>query len=278
MKKTLIVVNEMSGNASKVNVDELCRIFTDDEITLIRLTNKEQDYSVDGFDKLVVCGGDGTVNNAVNKCKDKKIDVFCVPTGTLNEKASVRQGKLESAGTVNHKLFSYVLAAGSFTEIGYTAQIEQKKKYKLFAYLGKVRKAYKIFDMEGKIETNGQVFAGEYTLVMVLDSDRCFGFSFNKRYDPKEQKLYFLLIKAPQNKGFYGKIQMFFPFFRAFFIGFKKEYHSENIDFFTSEKALISLKNEEIFCVDGEKRTFGKELLIEKKPLTPNVFILNACS
>ena len=76
MKKTLIVINEMSGNSGDVNVDVIKFVCAkNDEINEIHLDNADQDYDVSGYDKLIVCGGDGTIHNAVNKCKDKNIEI-----------------------------------------------------------------------------------------------------------------------------------------------------------------------------------------------------------
>lgn len=274
MKKTLIVYNGMSGNSEKADADALRFACEQEDVTTVVLTEKSQEYSVDGFDKLIVCGGDGTFNVALNKCKDKNIEIFYYPSGTLNEKAKAtgERVSVKRTGVVNGELFSYVFATGAFTEIGYSADVKSKKKLKKLAYIGKVFKAYKPYAIEAEIRADKR-YRGTYSLIMVVDSDRCFGFRFNRAYTKGGKKLYYLLIKNV-GVGTRGKIKMFFPFFRSFFIGFKQEYHSRNIDFFPAERAEILLKEEQVFCVDGEKCEPGKVLKTEMKELVPKVYVL----
>ena len=274
-KKTLIVHNTMSGNARKVDAEWVRSAYAKgDAVTTVSLTEAGQDYDVEGFDKLVVCGGDGTVNVAVNKCKDRDVEIYCYPSGTLNEraKASGEKERVTKMGSVNGDLFTYVCATGAFTEIGYSAHCADKQRLKKGAYIGKILSAYKPYAIEGRI-TADRTYAGVYSLIMVIDADRCFGFRFNRAYDKAGDKLFFLLIKN-RGQGLLGKIRIFFPFFRTFFIGFNGEYHSKNIDFFPAERGEIVLKEEQVFCVDGERREPGKLLRIEKKEIVPTLYVL----
>ena len=75
-------------------------------------------------------------------------------------------------------------------------------------------------------------------------------------------------------EGILGKIRMFFPFFRSFFMGFNKEYHSKNIDFFPAKQAEIVLKEEQVFCMDGERREPGKILRTGKTEIVPKLYVL----
>ncbi|MBO7221496.1 MAG: hypothetical protein J6V37_00450, partial [Clostridia bacterium] len=51
-----------------------------------------------------------------------------------------------------------------------------------------------------------------------------------------------------------GKIEMFFPFFRVFFLGLKKE-RDGVIIFKHIDKARLYLATKTDFCMDGEKCT-----------------------
>lgn len=280
MKKTLIVINEMSGNSGDVNVDVIKFVCAkNDEINEIHLDNADQDYDVSGYDKLIVCGGDGTIHNAVNKCKDKNIEIYYFPSGTLNERAKSGANanlarRLPCMGIVNRSLFSYVIAAGSFTEIGYTAKSETKKKFKAFAYIFKVLSAYKVYRMNAEIVTETKVIEGDFSLIMVIDSNRCFGFKFNRAYRPDDKIMHLLTIRSTGKNNIIGKIRMFFPFFRTFFIGFDKEYHSKNIDFLSVKNVEINLKDKQVFCVDGERREYEGFLHVEKFNIKPKLYIM----
>ena len=282
MKRTLIVINDMSGNSDLADVNAIrFACAKNDYVEELRLCAPDQDYEVAGFDKLIVCGGDGTINNAVNKCKDKEIDIFYFPFGTLNEKANSyseeglkKVKRLKAMGMANNNLFSYVLAAGSFTEIGYRAKSSAKKRFKALAYVMKVISAYKVFNMEAEVITDNKTYYGNYTLLMVIDSNRCFGFDFNKAYKPDDKCMYLLTIKSPGKNNFFGKVRMFFPFFRTFFIGFRKEYHSKRIDFLPVKNVEINLHDEQVFCVDGERREYEGFLHVEKLDIKPRMFIM----
>ncbi len=96
---------------------------------------------------------------------------------------------------------------------------------------------------------------------MCIKSKVCFGFKFNKIYNPNDG-FELLTIKAPKHNGLIGKIELFFPLFRCFFIGFKKEYESKNILFKKVSSANIILDQKTAFCLDGEKAEFENEISI----------------
>ena len=282
MRRTLIVINDMSGNSERADVNAIrFACAKNDYVEELRLCSPDQDYDVTGFDKLIVCGGDGTINNAVNKCKEKNIDIFYFPFGTLNEKANTNSSegikkveRLKAMGMANRDLFSYVIAAGSFTEIGYSAASSAKKRFKALAYVAKVLSAYKVFRMEAEVVTERETYYGNYTLIMVIDSNRCFGFDFNKAYKPDDKYMYLLTIKSPKRNGLLGKVSMFFPFFRTFFMGFKKEYHSKRINFLPVRNVEVNLRETQVFCVDGERREYDGFLHVEKLDIKPRLFIM----
>ena len=281
-KKTLLVINDMSGNSGLINTDDILRACAvDDEVTVAHLVSPSSDYSVDGFDKLIVCGGDGTINNAINKCSSLPITIFYYPTGTLNERAKTSNSDTESIGKrmqcmgiVNRSLFSYVVACGAFTEIGYTANPKDKKKFKALAYLLKVLSAYKVYDIGADIVTDTTHYNGKFSLIMVIDSNRCFGFRFNRAYKEGQKIMHLLTIKTVGKNNFWGKVKMFFPFFRVFFIGFNRAYHSKYIDFLPAKNVEINLENEVIFDIDGERRKYDGFMHIQKLDIKPTLYIM----
>ena len=279
-KRTLLLINDMSGTSNKIDTDMVKNALKLRSIDEVHLTNIEQDYNVKGYDEIIVYGGDGTICNAVNKCKNLPVRMYCFPCGTLNEKAKTslknesQTKKIKKLGACNGELFSYVLASGTFTEIGYVAKTKTKKKLKKLAYLLEVIKAYKVRNINAKIECEKGVFDGKFSLIMVLDSDRCFGFKFNRLYQDNDDFLYLLTIKSTFKDGIIGRIKIFFPFFRAFFVGFNKEFQSKNINFFKINSAKITLKNKYDFCIDGEKRTFDGVLYVNKVSLKPELYVM----
>ena len=157
----------------------------------------------------------------------------------------------------NSRLFTYVLAAGAFTPIGYTAKVSVKKKLGVLAYLGQVLKEYKPHRIHAKIDCGSKCYEGDFNLIMFVKSPRCFGFKFNKAYDSESNSGHLVAIRSPKHDGLLGKIEMFFPFFRVFFIGMKSE-RDGKIIFKKIYSATFTHSEDIDYCRDGEKQTLER--------------------
>ena len=275
----LLVINTLSGNSSKVRPEDLIRKYAaEDDVTIKYIRTVEDDYTVDGVDKLIVCGGDGTLNNALNLCHDKQIDVYYMPVGTFNETAKGVKGSgicsLAKLGRFAGRDFSYVAAAGSFTDIGQSPSARSKRRFKIFAYFSKVLAAYKVHRIEAKVECPRFAAEGTYTLVMFSNAVRCFGFRFNRLHRDNSDDLQVLLIRAPKKDNLWGRIKMFFPFFRAFFIGFNREHFGKNLLFASIPSAEVTIAETTPFCVDGERRDCVGILRLSKEAHKARVFLI----
>ena len=204
-----IIVNVESGNCKRANVDKIKRQVPADSYDVQYVKG---DWQAEGFDCVVACGGDGTLSAALNRCRGQKL--FYLPCGTLNECASQRT--IDSACLVNGRYFSYVCATGSFTEIGYAAKTEDKRRWKGLAYLPQAAKHYRCHDIPAAMCADGKSFCGRYTLIMILKSKRCFRFNFNKGYD-KLPKSYLLAVKSVGKDCLKNRIKLFSPFSEYFF-------------------------------------------------------------
>lgn len=272
-KKCLIIINNISGNSNKIDRNALKKKFgTDSKVTFRVIKSSKDSWSAEGYHRLIVCGGDGTLNNALNKINNKDLEFFYLPCGTLNEYSKGRRKcscTLNNACQINGKLFSYVAATGTFTPLGYKVSEKDKKRLRIFAYLLKVFSEFKVNNIRAKITFDkDESVEDNYTLIMALDSYRCFGFRFNRMYKQDDNLLHLLLIKSPGKNGFFNRIKLFFLFFRAFFIGFKKPYKSKNILFVPTKSLAITLEKQQNFCVDGE-------LLVEEGKVIISVADLN---
>lgn len=205
---------------------------------------------------MVVAGGDGTLSSVLNKTAGVDVPIVYVPCGTLNEKSKSRrrfaEGQPLVLGHAGDLVYTYVLAAGSFTPIGYVADVRAKKRFGRLAYLMHVLSEYKVHRLDAEVTVDGATYSGQYTLIMVLKSDRCFGFRFNRAYGGGETG-HVLLIKSPRGDGLGGKIKMFFPFFRAFFVGFGHDYQSKSVVFRAFREGKVRLNEATDFDMDGEK-------------------------
>ena len=220
-----------------------------------------KDFSA--YERIVVCGGDGTLNGILNSKMRDDVEIIYLPYGTLNEfyKGGIKDNHfLKDICFANDLYISYVMAAGIFTPIGYCVNDKKKRKYKALAYISHVVKEYKIHRIKAKLTTQDYCDEGEYSLIMAIDSPRCFGFRFNRLFKTDDGIMHLLAIRAPKNNGLIGKIKIFFPLFRAFFVGFNKSYHSKNMEFRPFDKLTISLNEDVDFDVDGEKKTLSGDI------------------
>lgn len=273
----LLVVNKMSGNTAKIDEQQLISKYApDDDVRIVYLRHTDDVYDTANIQKLIVCGGDGTLNHAINLCQNQAIDIYYKPCGTFNETAKDKTGKgilhIAKLGDIGGTRFSYVAAAGSFTDIG--ASANEKHHFKILAYFSKVLAAYKVHHIPAKISINGIELEDTYTLLMVSNSHRCFGFRFNHLHHEAGDEMELITIKAPKRKGLLGKIKMFFPFFRVFFLGFRKPRISKTINFIPFKEASLTLKRETKFCIDGESVNLTNTLTIKKTPTASKVLLI----
>ena len=276
MENCLIIINRSAGSGDKISFDRVKKMLGNGYKYSYHTLPTDGEPAVSQYDALAVCGGDGTLSNILNEVYNKQKDVFYFPSGTLNDKAKSDKsthGKSKAAeenqavvGVVaknsESTVFSYVFAAGAFTPIGYTASVKMKKRFGILAYLAEVLKEYKVHRINAEIIADGERFSGEFALVMFIKSHRCFGFRFNRAYDETSTTGHMILIRSPRHDGLLGKIEMFFPFFRVFFMGLKKE-KKDKIIFKEITNAAASFSSPIDFCKDGEKETIATNISIE---------------
>lgn len=264
-----VIVNADSGNYEKLDLDKLLKNLGCTNAA-VEFIDSKSDWSADNFDTVIVCGGDGTLHNALEKCGNKNI--VYAPCGTLNETAHT-YGAIKSLGKVNDTPFSYVCACGSFTEIGYSAKNRNKKVFKALAYLPQVLSSYRSHQIHAKIISDGRVFEDDYTLLMILKSNRCFGFDFNKSYKNHEG-LYLIAIRSFGKDGLINRFKMFPPFFRVFFCGINKPQITKNWQLFPFENLSIDLSEPQDFCLDGEKRVLSGKLKFYEQTLNKQINVV----
>ena len=142
-KKCIIIINELAGNSRKINAEALKAVFGQG-FDVYTFAIKQQTVLTDfsEYDRIVLCGGDGTLNGILNCLTMCGAEIIYCPSGTLNELATGNSNEeqyvLRDAGQADNKLFSYVFACGIFTPLGYIVKSSSKKKFKMFAYLAKV--------------------------------------------------------------------------------------------------------------------------------------------
>lgn len=295
MKKCLIAINFNAGSSRKISFEKVQkRLGKDFEYTHCSL-DKEQLPALQGYDAIAVCGGDGTLGSVLEKVFRLPISIYYFPVGTLNDKAkATRYSHRKSTTKHTHSkhsdilppraehpivigkcqkvlsdgkyttldcqedIFAYVLASGSFTPIGYTSSVKEKQKAGVLAYVGKIIKEYRPYRMRAVIDTYTNRYEDDFTLIMLLKSPRCFGFKFNKGFDSNSQSGHLIAIRSPKHNGLLGCIEMFFPFFRTFFMGLKKTRDKGKIIYKEINSLKLTLSENTAFCKDGELANLEK--------------------
>lgn len=276
MKKALLVYNPKSGRAHRTPPNVLKKKFLADH-TVKRISPRQLGvFAPDNFDTVLVSGGDGTLSAVLAWCRHANCRVLYYPSGTFNERADAfrRFGSEQLvAGLAGDDLFTYVYAAGSFTPIGYVTKVKAKQRWHGLAYLARVLREYRVHRLACTIDADGERYEGTYTLVMFLKSKCCFHFPFNRLYDPDTLSAHMLLVKAPKKDDLWGRIAMFFPFFRAFFVGFGKPKKGKSITFVPVEKVHLKAEAPIHWCVDGEEKV-AQEMDIGFVHINPRMEVL----
>ena len=163
MPKLLFVYNPRSGKGLiKNHLADIIDVFTKSEYdvtarpTQARLDAYNYIRAHGGeFDRVVICGGDGTLNEGVKGLmsfkRDERAPMGYIPAGTTNDFAStlnIPKSMPEAAkvaalgvpfdcdiGKFNDRTFNYVAAFGAFTDVSYDTPQEFKNLIGHAAYI-----------------------------------------------------------------------------------------------------------------------------------------------
>lgn len=273
MQTCLVVFNKQSGNFGRFDPAVLQQVIPNPYH--FEYAEVDDDYlgkvRHNRYDALALLGGDGTLHNFINRVKGVDLPLYYIPTGTLNERGRIGDNSDTMMGYINEETFVYVAACGSFTPIGYDTDIGAKQKHKALAYVRQALREYKVCHIPAVVGLDGQKEHGVYSLIMVLKSPRCFLFRFNKLYDPAADNLHVLLIPAPAKDDLWGRIRLFFPLFRAFFVGFRREVNKKQLRFVECKRVVLHFPTPVDMNVDGEKRTLRGTYRLGAYSPTPQV-------
>lgn len=202
------------------------------------------------YDVIMLCGGDGTVNEGINGIMRSKYrpKIALIPTGTTNDfvnnfgiKKNIKKALqiLLDGNTKNHMIykandqyFDYVSCLGMMTDITYQ---DKPKKFGTFSYyLRCIKGIFTCKHIKAKVFFDGkEVHDGKTAMIMITNSNHACGYKI-KKYD----KLGCVIIKG-------NKLSFALQF--AWFLWFHKAKH-----FYLCNEVLIETDNKE-FNLDGER-------------------------
>lgn len=263
--KVLYLYSDKTGIAKserKVNKlhKKLRKIYSD---LTIKKTKDLDDFensirsAVGVYDALIVAGGDGTVKFVVTVLmsipKEQRPIVGYIPTGTVNDagkaigiKGSIRQAlKVLKAGKtdtvdickVNNDYFTFVCAAGAFSDISYVVKRGYKKVIgRLAYYFYALSQIFKKREIEYEITTKTEKFSGKTPFIMVMNSRNVGGFPVNFDFSVKDGLVEVYITKP----GIFNGL-LHYAFFKVRTTKLRVDY------------IKITLKNDEYWCFDGER-------------------------
>jgi len=278
-KKLLLIVNPCSGRAKMKN--ELLRVVevlseADYEVTVYPTkdrgdaTIRVEKLKEKEFDRIVVCGGDGTLNEVITGIMraDLKTEIGYIPAGTLNEwstslgisKTIVTAAKDVVSGSAitldigkfNEKNFTYTASFGAFTEASYSTPQDVKNVLGQAAYIIEgIKSVGNIKPIHMKFTADDRVIEGDFLFGAVSNSMSVGGivkFS-NGEVELNDGFFEVFLIRNPDN---ILKIQ---PLIDGIL---RKELNREGMEFFRTKNVTVETEEKVSWTLDGEYAE-GKE-------------------
>ena len=282
----LTIVNPTSGKGKiEENIDEIKRNIKEQGMeNEIVLTQKEKnakqilDENKENKDLILVCGGDGTLNEVVTSMIENKLEdttLSFVPLGTTNDLArtldipikdiSVTKKLLQTTakridiGKWNEdRYFCYVAAFGLITDVSYITSQKAKHKYGRLAYcINAIKELVKIPTYKMKLRYDNKHIEDEFIYGGITNSESIAGFKWFAKGEIQLDDGLFegIFIRKPRTIFGYFKILSSF---------FKKDYHKNEYILFTQAKNFEIEAEESIkWTIDGEFAGEEKNVKIE---------------
>ncbi len=281
--KILLIVNPCSGRAKmRTELLKVVEILSADNNLVTVYPTKARGDATEfiknhtdlSYDLIVVCGGDGTLNEVITGLMRSGIHrtLGYIPSGTLNEWSSglhisrnIKQAandiltgnKIQlDIGQFGDKYFSYTASFGAFTDASYSAPQDVKNVLGQAAYffegiksLGNIKPVHLKFTADGK-ETEGDFLFGAVSNSMSVGGIVKFNESAVKLNDGKFE---ILLIRNPDN---ILKLQ---PIIDGIL---KQDFNREGIEFFTADSVTVTGGEELSWTLDGEFAKGENEITI----------------
>lgn len=228
-------------------------------------------------DLILICGGDGTLNETVTAMMEKKEEVsLCyIPFGTTNDLAkslnmpirdiSITNKILEAKarkidiGKVNEdKYFCYVAAFGVITDVAYKTSQKAKNKYgRLAYYMNAIKGLRRIPTYKMQIRYGDKHIEDEFMYGGISNSESIAGFKWFEKGEIQLDDGDFEGIFIRKPKSIFGYFKILGSFLR-------KEYNENKyIVFIQAKEIQIKAEKEIDWTIDGEFAGALKEVKIE---------------
>ena len=200
MKKCLIIQNPNSGDGNSNNLMDLLKEKLNERFDSVShlQTNEENDgfefakkASENGFDSIIIVGGDGTYNEVINAISslEYRPKLYLLPGGTNNtfNKLIGGSGDLKESidnlnfdntikvdvGKCNDKYFSYYVSFGKLIEATTSTSSKEKKLLGPLAYVKNIAKALPNDEtVEVEVSSDEFTYRGGASLLYVMLTDK----------------------------------------------------------------------------------------------------------
>ncbi len=286
--KTILMVNANAGRQNILRELERVReVFAaaGGEAEVIETGSKEQgeqallDAVEKAPDRLVVCGGDGTLSDTVDllQREGKLRPLGYIPAGTTNDFASflglpkdpvkaasfiaMGEPRAIDIGRLGKRSFIYVASFGAFTQSSYNTTQSLKNSLGHLAYIIEgIKELPTLQAYEARVETaEGGVYEGEYLFGGVSNSTSLGGVIKldPEKVDPCDGLFELSLVKRPKNLYELNRILL------ALMSGKPDE---ELITFTHTKGAAFTCKEPMPWSLDGEYCAGGGTVEVEVLP------------
>ena len=271
-KKLLFIYNPMSGTgAIKPVLSDIIDVMVKAgfEVTVHPTQGRRDATDVAGvmakkYDRIVCCGGDGTLDEVVTGLMHRgiSIPIGYIPAGSTNDFANslgIDRDMVSAAqvavsgrpfcvdvGCANDDFFVYVAAFGIFTETSYQTPQEMKNLLGHAAYvLEGIKQLKDVTSYRMQIEVGGNQIYDEFILGMVTNADSVGGFKglIGENVDLNDGEFEVTLVKTPKNPIELNDIL-------SHISGLKKE--SEHVLSFRAKEIKFLSTDEVPWTYDGE--------------------------
>lgn len=234
--KVLTIINPTSGKGNIANYANEIKHNLEKQDMEVSMQLTKEGYNakkiildnIEGQDLILICGGDGTFNEAVSAIMESgvQVSIAYIPLGTTNDLArslnmpikdiSITRKLLESKAKVldigkfnENRYFTYIAAFGIMTDVSYKTSQKAKNKFgKLAYYMKAIKELIKIPTYKVKIKFDEEELEGEFIYGGISNSMSIAGFRwFNEEdIDLSDGKFEAIFIRKPKKLSGYFRL------------------------------------------------------------------------
>ncbi len=231
------------------------------------------------FDRVLCCGGDGTLNHTINALmalkQDKKPLLGYIPSGSTNDFAlstgikdvistcrSVAYGQpfYYDIGKFNDTYFNYVAAFGAFTQVSYTTPQSTKNQLGHLAYMIEAMRHLPMGSYHtATVTVNGETFTDDFFFGSISNSTSVGGMNIDSDHTIQMNDGLFevILVRAPKSVTDLNDIMQALVM---------RKFDSASLRYFKTDKITIQFETETPWTLDGEFGGNVKNIDIEVIP------------